>query len=170
MIRMIIISVGVVIEEIERRSVLVQSVDGSHYLSDIIAILRSIHHSLEPRHQIQTYRYVCINACCHAMSTFGIDKYDTICTTSTIKCRRILQHGNFLNISRHHIGQHIVEISAMQHVTAQLHIHLYTVYDYKRLCIGIDRVHTAHKHCISKTDTTRTLYGTEIARQIVLYL
>ena len=106
-----------------------------------------------------------VYTCGHALVTLGVDKYHTVCPLCTVDGCSILEHGNVFNIVDVDIGQQIVVVSLMNHTAAILHVHHYPVDHDKRLCVGLKRVETIHKHGISKSQIATARDRTHVAAQ-----
>ena len=140
----------------------------TQHLRSIDAILVSIHHLGQARHQRHANTHVGINAGSHRTPALGVDDDDTVAALCTIECSSILQHRDLLDILGIDIQHQVDVVTVVDCRAILLHVTNNTVDHNERLGIGRKRVKTTNKHCSTVAGTTRTADGTHIGAERTL--
>ena len=102
MICVVIVTVRIIVQESERDGSVEVDIlrNSSQHLRSVVTVLRGVHHRRQLRHEAHSCGDIGINACSHGIAALGIDKDDTVGSTSSVECSGILENTHGGNIVR----------------------------------------------------------------------
>ena len=166
MIGLIIIIAGIGIDKLHALYIRGES---AQQLSCIEAIVLCTHHLWQTGLEHKLTVDIHINLGSHRLIALGLDEQDATSCLGTIDSRTVLQHGDTLNISNAQVGQQVIIVTGMQHLTVVLHVCDDTINHNQGLGICLKTGQTIHKHGITNTQLATAANRMDISTQLLCH-